>query len=483
MQYIDIKNFLYIFLKVFVDNYKYPLYSYKAFIKLIKYGGRFMKKKRLVGIIMMVMLIVFASIVTISCAKGKESKAAEAAFPKFDPNKAYVVSIGCYGDLETAYKAVFATDDFKSKYPNITFKFQTADFGGHHDRLTTVLAAGEATNDIEALEVGYIAKFVKGGGLTDLAAAPYNGLKAGSNLVKFAMSNATTSKGNLVAFPVDIAPAVLFYRKSLVDKAGVSVENLASWNDYIEVGKKLTIDKDGDGKIDQYAITNPNDVAMTPLNGGKGGWFDKNGKALQPKAKFMNALNLVKDIREAGIDGDLGAWSGPWTQSFADGTVATMVDGAWFGGALKTWIAPKLAGDWRVTYLPGKTYAALGGTYLSIPEKVPADQKPAAWEVIKYLSTSPNAQLTTFKTIDAFPALTTVYNDPIMSEPVPYFGGQKVREIYADIAQNIPSAPVSEYDAAVLSIFGNAITDVIVNKVSTEDAYQNALSKISAITD
>jgi hypothetical protein len=32
--------------------------------------------------------------------------------------------------------------------------------------LTTVLAAGEATNDIEALEVGYIAKFVEGGGLS-----------------------------------------------------------------------------------------------------------------------------------------------------------------------------------------------------------------------------------------------------------------------------------------------------------------------------
>jgi multiple sugar transport system substrate-binding protein len=297
------------------------------------------------------------------------------------------------------------------------------------------------------------------------------------------MSNATTSKGRLVAFPVDIAPAVLFYRKSLIDAAGVSVENLSSWNDYIEVGKKLTIDKDGDGTIDQYAITNPNDVAMTPLNGGKGGWFDKDGNALQPKDKFINTLKLVKDIRSAGIDADIGAWTGPWVQGFADGTVATMVNGAWFGGGLKAWIAPDLAGDCRVSHLPGKTYAALGGTYLSIPEKVADEQKAAAWEVIKYLSTSPIAQLTTFAEIDAFPALTTVYDDPIMSEPVPYFGGQKIREIYADIARNIPSASVSEYDAAVLSIFGNAITDVVVNDVSTEDAYQTALSKITAIAD
>ncbi|MDA3938027.1 MAG: extracellular solute-binding protein [Spirochaetia bacterium] len=124
-----------------------------------------MKKKQL-GIFLLVLLVAFVSIVTISCSKGKDAQSAESAFPAFDPNKEYVLSIGGYGELEIAYKAVFATEDFKSKFPNITFEFQTADFGGHHDRLTTVLAAGEATNDIEALEVGYIAKFVEGGGLS-----------------------------------------------------------------------------------------------------------------------------------------------------------------------------------------------------------------------------------------------------------------------------------------------------------------------------
>ena len=192
---------------------------------------------------------------------------------------------------------------------------------------------------------------------------------------------------------------------------------------------------------------------------------------------------MVKEIRDAGIDGDLGAWTGPWTQSFADGTVAATVNGAWFGGALKTWIATDLAGDWRATRLPGNTLAALGGTYLSIPERVPDEQKAVAWEIIKYLTTTANAQLTTFEAIDAYPALTSVYDDPIMDEPVDYFGGQLVRQLYAEIARDIPNAAVSEYDAAVLSIFGNAITDVLVNDVSVEDAYQTALNAVLAIAD
>ncbi|HKL71930.1 MAG TPA: extracellular solute-binding protein [Marinilabiliaceae bacterium] len=427
-------------------------------------------------------LIALVSI-TSAVFAGGSSDSSKGAVAPYDPNKQYTIRIGAFGDLETAYKAVIDSPDFKQKFPNIKIVFQTSDFGGHHSRLTTVLAAGEATNDIESLEIGYVAKFVEGGGLTDLAAAPFNGMTAGKDLVKFGMSNATTKKGELVAMPVDIAPAVLFYRKSLLDAAGVSFEGLKDWNEFIQVSKKLVKDRNKDGKIDQFAIPHANEVAMMPLNGGKGDWFNAKGQPLQPKEKFISALTLVKNIRDAGIDGDLGGWSGPWLQGFADGTVCSIVNGAWWGGALKTYVAPELSGDWRVTYLPGKVYASQGGTYLSIPAFVPNTQKAAAWEILKYLTTSPNAQLITFKTIDAFPALTTVFNDPVMNEPVEYFGGQKVRQIYADIAKNIPSAIVTEYDAIASAIFGNAVTDVLVNGKSAEEAYKTALNELSVLID
>ncbi|MGC9313609.1 MAG: hypothetical protein ACP5IA_13060, partial [Sediminispirochaetaceae bacterium] len=60
---------------------------------------------------------------------------------------------------------------------------------------------------------------------------------------------------------------------------------------------------------------------------------------------------------------------------------------------------------------------------------------------------------------------------------------QKVRQIYAEVARDIPNAPVSEYDAAILSIFNNSITDVLVNDVEVEDAYQTALNSVLAIAD
>jgi len=397
----------------------------------------------------------------------------------FDPKSKVEVTLGVYGDLERAYTAVLASADFKSKYPNLSFKFQTADMNGHHNRLSTVLAAHEATNDVEALEIRFISQFVEGGGLVDLGAQPFGGRAAGRDLAKFAMSNATTTDGRLVALPVDIAPAVLFYRKDLADAAGVNLDNLANWDEYIAAGRKLTLDRDGDGRKDQFAITHPGDVGVIPLNGGNGGWFS-GGKPLEPKDRFLAVLDLVAKIRKAGIDADLGAWTGPWTQAFKDGKVATMPLGSWFGGALKTWIAPESKGKWRVAYLPGRLYAAVGGTYLCIPDTVPPARRAAAWEVIKYLATTKEAQLATFKAIDAFPALTTVYGDKVMDEPVEYFGGQKVRKIYADVAMHIPEALVSPNDNIVLSIWMRAVGTVILGKKDAATAYEEARKKILA---
>jgi multiple sugar transport system substrate-binding protein len=406
-----------------------------------------------------------------SCGGGSD---AAATIPAYDPEQNYEVSLGLYGDLEAAYTAVFASDDFKEKFPNVTITYQTSDFGGHHNRLTTVLAANEATNDIEALEVGFIAAFVEGGGLTDLSADPFNGLSVGRDLVDFAMSNATTRDGALVAMPVDIAPAVMFYRESLLEAAGVDPQDLVnaqSWDDVLDVAAQLR-------DAGQIAFPHANDVALVPLNGGKGGWFDGD-TPLEPRDKFIEVLELVKGIRDAGLDADYGAWSGPWTEGFSNGDVALMVNGAWFGGALRTWMAPDVD-DWRITYLPGKFPAALGGTYLSIPERVPDEKKAVAWEIIKYLTTSEVAQTIVFETIDAYPALTTTYDDPIMSEGVAYFGGEPVREIFADVAESMPNATVTEYDATALAIWNNAVTAVITGELGIEEAYDEAKSQIIA---
>jgi multiple sugar transport system substrate-binding protein len=400
-----------------------------------------------------------------------------AAGQKAPMSKEMTMKMGVFGDLESAYTAVKNTDEFKKQFPKLKLEFQSSDFGGHHDRLITQIAAGTGANDIETLEIGYSARFVKEGGFTDLAKAPFNGKEAGKGLVKFGMSNATTVDGKLIALPVDTAPACFFYRKSVADKLAVKLDGIASWDEYMQKGKQLTIDKNGDGKIDQYALPNAMDVAMIPLNGGKGDWF-KGKDPLEPADRFKGVLKLCKQIRESGIDAKFPDWSGEWINSFKEGVAVTMFSGAWLGGHLKNWMAPNTAGDWRIDYPPGKAYSSYGGSYIGIPEQTKKDVKPDAWEVVKFFTTNPVAQKTTFQTTDAFPALVSVFDDPIMSEPVDFYGGQKVRLIWGDIEKHIPEQNVSEYDAIAVDIFNNAIKSVVDDKVPIDDAYNKAKQEI-----
>lgn len=413
-----------------------------------------------------------------SFASGQQEMAED--LQPYDPEQEYTISIGAYGELQAAYEAVAETDEFQERFPNVTLEFQSADFNGHHERLTTVIAAGEPTNDIEALEVAYIAQFVEGGGLMDLSQEPFNGHEAGENLVDFAMSNATTRDNRLMAMPVDIAPAVLFYRENMLADAGVTeeqVQNISDWDEFLEIAEAVTMDTDDDGEVDQFAIPNAAEIADVPIGGGKGGWFNEDGEPLEPREDYIRVLELVQDVREAGVDADLGAWSEQWVQAFSDGTVAMTANGAWFGGALQTWIAPDVE-DWRVARLP--EYASIGGTYLSIPQGVPSDQVLPAWEVIEFLTTHPQAQLTSFETIDAFPALTEVYDDPIMEEEVDYYGGQQAREIFAEVALNHPELEVSEFDAQLIGIWGTVLTGVIEGDLTVEEAYERAHEQIMA---
>lgn len=416
---------------------------------------------------------------------GGDGEATSGEIVPYDPEESYEISIGLYGDLEQAYRAVFATPAFKRAFPFVQINFQTSDFDGHHNRLTVVLAADEATNDIEAIEIAYIAQFVEGGGLTNLAAPPFNGAEAAVPLVDFAVANVTSSSGQLVAMPVDIAPVVLFYREQIAAEAGVSpeeIESMDDWDDFVSIGRRLTRDTDGDGEIDRWAIAHANDVALIPLNGGKTGWYGDNGRPLEPRERFVGALQTVQDVRSSGIDADIGVFSGPGMSALSDGTVAMLAWGSWFGGALREWVAPDVP-DWRVTYLPGRASATIGGTFLAIPQRVPAEKKDLAYRIIKFIATNPDAQRIIFRTIEAFPVLTTIYDDPMMSEPVEYFGGEPVRQIYADVARSMPTTAVNPNDPLIEGIWGSAVSSLLEGEATVEEAYEQAMNQVLATVD
>ncbi|MCS5611550.1 MAG: extracellular solute-binding protein, partial [Candidatus Poribacteria bacterium] len=72
--------------------------------------------------------------------------------------------------------------------------------------------------------------------------------------------------GRIFALPHDVHPLMLCYRSDLVEELGIDVNTLQTWDDFVEMGRRITSDLDGDGNPDRYALDLPaNGDMLTPL--------------------------------------------------------------------------------------------------------------------------------------------------------------------------------------------------------------------------
>jgi multiple sugar transport system substrate-binding protein len=146
-----------------------------------------------------------------------------------------------------------------AKHPDISVKPVYAPWDEFEPKLMTMYA-GEAAPDI--IGTGgtnpYGERFVRG---MVLAMDPY--LDAEPELKEDLYPIATrsyTMQGKLIGLPISIAWPGVFYNATLFDEAGVDYPPVDwkgsgwTWDDMIETAKKLTLDKNGDGKTDQYGL-------------------------------------------------------------------------------------------------------------------------------------------------------------------------------------------------------------------------------------
>jgi multiple sugar transport system substrate-binding protein len=387
------------------------------------------------------------------------------------------ITVAVYPDLDSVIKAILPA--FNALYPDIAVKLEVAGYGDHHTKLLTALAAGKGVPDVAAVEIGYIAKFASEGGLVDLSQPPYNGEAYRDLFVPYAWQQAHTTDGRLIGMPADIAPATMFWRRDVFAERGVSIDEIKTWEDYIEVGKKLTYDADGDGEIDHWLVDDAATVAMI-LWGGHTHFFDENGNCIVDSERFVKAFTVAKRIRDAGLDARIPAWTNEWYEAFRRGTVATAVNGAWLLGHLKNWIAPKTAGLWGAAQLPEGTFTQRGGTWYVIPQA--SEHKDAAWKLVKFLTTNPDVQLRAFEITNAFPAVQAVWEAPIFEEPVPFLGGQPARLLWKEAVQRIVGVPTNPNDAIAMEIVSDALTQVLEEGRPIKEALAEAKQLIERRT-
>ncbi|RDI96298.1 extracellular solute-binding protein [Meiothermus sp. QL-1] len=365
------------------------------------------------------------------------------------------LTVAVFPNLDDALKAQLAL--FNKKYPNVEVKLVIQQYADHHNALTTALATGQGLPDVAAIEIGFVGRFAEGQGFEDLNKPPYNAGQYKRLFTPYTIAQATSFDGRFIAMPVDIGPGTFFYRVDILQKAGVDPRNMLTWPGYIAAGRRIKATTGAFLIADAADVAWINIFATTPANTSP--YFDEKGNVIVDTPRFVRAFELAKNIRAAGLDARIGAWTNEWYDAFKKGTVATQFSGAWLQGHLQNWMAPETKGLWRVQHLPEGMYASWGGSFYGIPTA--SRNKALAWELIKYITTTNEAQIAAFRAIGAFPALLSAQNDPAFSEPVEFLGGQQARLLWRDAARRVRPLKANKYDRVAYEIVGTALSQVL----------------------
>lgn len=356
-------------------------------------------KKTLVSVFSLV--LIFGLL--IGCAKAPESSNAPAEGNATGPNAAEPqndsgtapaageqVKIRFSGWGGPEEKDVFTKllQSFESKNPDIKVEYIhiPADYTG---KMNTVLAGGNAP-DVFYVPDGDFGRWVSTGLLLNLQSmVDGSGININdmweSGLNRYKYDGQNLGQGDLYALPKDIGPTVLYYNKKLFDDAGVpypSAETPMTWEQLVEIGKKLTKDTNGDGKPDQYGIGPIWWEGFVRANGGEVLDESRTEFILNSK-EATDALQFAADLRyKYGISPDSRALQAMNDgQMFETGKLAMQIQGRWQVPAYR-----KLDFDWDVAPLPtgGKWNGWSGSVGFSVYSK--SKNPEAAFKLIEYLA-------------------------------------------------------------------------------------------------
>ena len=125
------------------------------------------------------------------------------------------------------------------------------------------------------------------------------------------------SNGVIIALPVRIGTAILFYRQDWLSEAGF--DKILTLDDYYSAAQKMTVDFDGDGNIDRYGssikLASPtwSTESLAAFFMPHGGWFlneDLNEASSSLNSKLMvDILNFIKKQWDEKLIPDPLAWT------------------------------------------------------------------------------------------------------------------------------------------------------------------------------
>ena len=276
-----------------------------------------------------------------------------------------------------------------------------------------------------------------------------------------------TNRGCIFGLPHDVHPVMLAYRRDLFEELGIDVSQLVTWDDFVREGRRVT--RFGERYLIQLSDSGSGNIE-TFLFQRDGGYFDADGRLIMDNETAVETMKwyvpLVAGPNRIGNDPGFGGAS--FAKAVEDGYLLSFVCPDWRSRSTEKDI-PRVGGKMALMPLPavaagGRRTSTWGGTMLGITKKCP--NKDLAWALARHLYTDSEQLAARFRETNILPPLKDAWKHPAFNEPRPYWSGQPIGRLYAELAEQVPPQYTSPLTELAKSKLGTVVASCV--------AYYNA---------
>jgi cellobiose transport system substrate-binding protein len=383
--------------------------------------------------------------------------------------------VGLFGDF--GYHDLYKK--YEASHPNIDIKEDVQSYPDHHSNLAKHLAVGSGADDIESIEVGFIANFKsQPSNFVNMNKLGVKKLK--SQWLDWKWRQSVAPNGAQIGLGTDVGSLAICYRRDLFKKAGLPTSRTAvsklwpTWQAYVATGKRFQ--KHAPKGVSFFdSGSNVYNAMIGQLNPA---YYNAKGKVIvssNPKVKAAYALT-IKAI-QAHESAGLAAFSNEWNTGYKKATFATVTCPAWMMGYIQGQ-APKSKGKWDIAAVPGGG-GNWGGSFLTVPKQ--SSHPKEAYDLAKFL-TSPASEAYVFKQTGNLPSQPKLLKSKaVLAFKNPFFNNAPVGKIFGTSALELKPQILGPHQGDIQTASTNAIQRVEQHKQSPAKSWKQFLKDVKAV--
>ncbi|MEK3888218.1 ABC transporter substrate-binding protein [Bacillus sp. FSL K6-3431] len=435
---------------------------------------------------LLVFLIGLMSVVLIACGGDKGSGDAEETMLIGD-------------DVEDATELTYWTfvelhmDFFKDAVPRwneanpdkpIKLKAETYPYDQMHNNLLLALQSGKGAPDISDIEIGRFPNFLQG----EPQLLPMNEYVEPEidNFVK-SRFDIYSKDDNYYGMPTHVGASVMYYNKEIMDKAGVDIDSIKTWDDYVEAGKKVATNTDAK----MTTVHTGDYMTMWEMISQQGSdWFNEAGELTVDNDINIKTLEFLNDMLYKHEIAELTPGGEPHAEEFYaymnDGGAASVSMPIWYMGRFTDYMGD-LKGKIVVRPMPaweegGNRSAGMGGTGTVVTNQTKHADLAKEFLAFAKLSKEANIKLWTVLGFDP-PRWDVWESEEVKADNKFYqFFGNDIFDTLLDVKDEINAVNITEYTPEVANEINTNVFDSVLRQQSQtpEEALKQAAKTIKS---